>query len=410
MADRRNRTRLILWTLLALLLGGALVAAFWPRATLVDIGEVTQGPLTVTIDEEGKTQVHDVYVVSTPVAGRLLRVQVIAGDEMEQGAPVAHMRPTNPDALDIRTREQAMAATDAAAAALKVAEAEVNAAAADADLAASEYTRSQTLAERGTISSAALDRFRSEARAAAARLETARAAVLMRQAELANARAQLISFDDLGLAAAVAGNHSADIPLVAPIAGRILRVLQQSETIVAAGTAVVELGDIANDLEVVVELTSSDAVQVSLGDRVLIDDWGGDAPLDGEVTRIAPLGRTKVSALGVEEQRVDVTVRFTGPLEARASLGHGYRVVVRIVTWEADDALQVPQSALFRAGGGWAVFRAEDGRARQVPVAIGPGNGVAAQVVEGLTAGDHVVLYPPADLAEGDLIAPRGTE
>ena len=120
MADRRNRTRLILWTLLALLLAGALVAAFWPRATLVDLGEVTQGPLTVTIDEEGKTQVHDVYVVSTPVAGRLLRVQVIAGDEMEQGAPVAHMRPTNPDALDIRTREQAMAATDAAAAALKM--------------------------------------------------------------------------------------------------------------------------------------------------------------------------------------------------------------------------------------------------------------------------------------------------
>ena len=410
MADTRNRTRLILWSLIVLLLGGALVAAFWPRPALVDLGEVTRGPLTVTIDEEGRTQVHDVYIVSTPVAGRLLRVGAIAGDAVEQGQTVAHMRPVNPDALDVRTREQAMALLDAAKAALKVAEAEVNAAAANADLTAADFQRSEALAARGAVSTAALDRARSEARSAAAQLETAKAAVSMREAELANARAQLISFEDLGLAAAVAGNHANDISLVAPISGRILRVLQQSETILGAGSAVLEIGDIATDLEIVVELISSDAVRVSLGDRVMIDDWGGDAVLDGEVTRIAPQGLTKVSALGVEEQRVEVTVRFSGPPEERSGLGHGYRVVTRIVVWEEADTLQLPQSALFRQDGGWAVLRARDGRAEQVPVDLGPGNGSAAQVLSGLDAGDRVVLYPAADLADGARIAPRSTE
>ncbi|MBN9888559.1 efflux RND transporter periplasmic adaptor subunit [Salipiger abyssi] len=407
MADTRNRTRLILWTLLALLLGGALVAAFWPRATLVDLGAVTRGPLTVTIDEEGRTQVHDVYVVSTPVAGRLLRVRAVAGDAVSQGQAVAHMRPTNPDALDIRTREQASAAVDAARAALKVAEAEVNVAAADAELTQSQYERDQTLARRGTVSTAALDRSRSEARAATARLETARAAVSMREAELANARAQLISFDDIGLAAAVAGDHASDIPLVSPVSGRILQVLQQSETILPAGTAVLEVGDVIGDLEVIVDLISSDAVQVSLGDRVMIDDWGGETALEGEVTRIAPLGATKVSALGVEEQRVDVTVRFSGPEEARATLGHGYRVVTRIVVWEEADTLRVPQSALFRDGAGWAVFRAQGGRAMQTAVTLGPGNGLSAQVTSGLGEGDSVVLYPAAGLTDGTRIASR---
>ena len=410
MANPRNRTRLILWSLLALLLGSALLAAFWPRPVLVDLGTVTRGPLTVTIDEEGRTRVHDVYVVSTPVAGRLLRVQAIAGDAVEQGRPVAHMRPTNPDALDIRTREQATAAVAAAQAALKVAEAEVNAADADAELAASEYDRSQTLAARGTISTAALDRARSETRAATARLETAKAAVSMREAELANARAQLISFDDLGLAAAVAGNAASDIALVAPVSGRILRVLQQSETILPAGAAVLEIGDIAGDLEVTVELISSDAVQVGLGDRVIIDDWGGATPLAGEVTRIAPLGVTKTSALGVEEQRVGVTVRFVGDAEARAALGHGYRVVVRIVTWENAEALRVPQSALFRNAEGWAAFRVEGGRAVQVPVTLGPGNDTAAEGRSGLSDGDTVVLYPAADMMDGARIAPRTSD
>ncbi|MCR8548187.1 HlyD family efflux transporter periplasmic adaptor subunit [Salipiger sp. P9] len=410
MADPRNRTRLLLWSLAALLLGGALVVAFWPRATLVDLGTVTRGPLTVTIDEEGRTQVHDVYVVSTPVAGRLLRVRALAGDTVAQGETVAHMRPTNPDALDIRTREQASAAVDAARAALKVAEAEVNVAAADADLAQSEYERNQTLAKRGTVSAATLDRSRSETRAAAARLETAKAAVSMREAELANARAQLISFDDLGLAAAVAGDHASDISLVAPVSGRILQVLQQSETILTAGTAVLEIGDIAHDLEIEVDLISSDAVQVRLGDRVMIDDWGGDSLLDGEVARIAPLGETKVSALGVEEQRVGVTIRFTGPVAERAALGHGYRVVTRIVTWDAEDTLRIPQSALFRSGDGWAAFRMQDGRAVQVPVELGPGNGTMAQVLSGLAEGDSVVLYPTADLSDGARIATRSVE
>ncbi|EPX75633.1 hypothetical protein Salmuc_03212 [Salipiger mucosus DSM 16094] len=229
----------------------------------------------------------------------------------------------------------------------------------------------------------------------------------MREAEVSNAQAQLIGFDGPATSAAIGGALAEDIPLVAPISGQILQVIQESETILPAGAPVIEVGDVAGDLEVVAELISSDAVQVAPGDRAIVADWGGD-PLAAEVTRVAPRGETKVSALGVEEQRVTVTARFTGPLEARAGLGHGFRVVLRIVTWESDEALRLPSSALFRNGGDWAVFRAVEGRAVLTPVATGPGNGTATQVVSGLDEGARVVLYPGADLVDGARIAPRG--
>ncbi|WP_353471235.1 HlyD family efflux transporter periplasmic adaptor subunit [Salipiger sp. H15] len=403
----RNRTRLFLGLGLALLLGLALAAAFWPRPELVDIGRVTRGPLVVTIDEEGKTEVRDVYVVTTPVAGRLLRVQGVDGDAVKQGDVVAHMRPAAPSVLDLRTREQARAAVAAAQAALLQAKAEVNAAQADVELSVSDHDRAKALAARGTISTAALDQARTAALAAQARLETSRAAVAMREAELANAQAQLIGFDDQGLAEALVEVGSSDIPLRAPVDGRILRVVEESETTLGAGAPVLEIGNIEEDLQVAVDLLSSDAVQVVPGARVMLDDWGGLGTLDAVVERIAPLGSTEVSALGVEEQRVRVILRFTAPPETRAALGHGYRVLARIVTWEAQDTLQIPQSAAFREGGEWAVFRVEGGRAEQVPVTLGQGNGAQVQVLDGLGEGDEIVLYPPADLADGDLVAQR---
>jgi HlyD family secretion protein len=411
MAQARKRSRLILGSLAALLIGGALTAAFWPRPVLVDLGGVMRGPMMVTIDEEGRTRVAEAYVVSTPVAGRLQRVQVDPGDPVLRGETVvAHMLPINPAALDIRTREQAQAAVQAAEAALRVARANRNAAIANRDLAASELSRAERLAEQQFTSQAALDRARQNLRVSDAAVETAEAAIAMREADLVNARAQLIGFDDQGLAAAIGNGRSDDIPLYAPADGRILRVMQQSETTLPAGAPIMEIGDIEGQLEVVVDLISSDAVQIEVGDPVIIEDWGGTPSLNGEVRRIDPFAITEFSALGVEEQRVPVTIALTGPPEERRALGHGYRVEARIIVWQATDALRVPSSALFRTGDDWSVFVSENGIAALRRIRIGHNNGVDAEVLDGLSPGDLVVLYPSAAITDGRAIAPRSME
>lgn len=347
-------------------------------------------------------------MVSTPVAGRLQRVRVDPGDPVVRGKTVvAHMLPINPAALDVRTREQALAAVQAAEAVLRVARADLNAAIANRDLAETELSRSERLAARQIASQAALDRARQNLRVSDAAVETAQAAIAMREAELANARAQLIGFDDHGLAAAIGNTRSDDIPLYAPANGRILRIMQQSETTLPAGAP--DHGDrrYRGRTEVVVDLLSSDAVQVAPGNRVIIEDWGGTHALEGKVRRIDPFGITKYSALGVAEQRVPVTVALTGPPGMRQALGHGYRVEARVVVWQDEDALQVPASALFRTGQDWSVFLARDGAAALRRIRIGRNNGMVAQVLEGVTSGDRVILYPPATLADGTSIAPR---
>lgn len=408
MADAKRRTRRIVTLAVGAAVIGLIVAAFWPQPVMVDLGQVTRGPMMVTIDEEGRTRVKEPYVVSTPVAGRLQRVGVHPGDAVIRGETVvAYMLPTNPAALDIRTRGQAVAAVAAAEAAVRVAKADLNAAVASRELAVAALQRTESLAARNVVSAAALDQARQEARVAAANVETAEAAIAMREAELSNAQAQLIGFDDEGLAAATDKSSPDAIPIYAPADGRILRVMQESEITLPAGTQIIEIGDIEDGLEVVVELISSDAVQVERGDRVIIEDWGGPAALKGEVTRIDPFAVTKVSALGVEEQRVPVTVALTCSPEVRCGLGHGYRVEARIVVWESPDAMQVPVSALFRDRDGWAVFVAEDGRASLRTVDIGRTNGVDAEVRSGLGAGDTVVLYPPASVEDGTAISER---
>jgi HlyD family secretion protein len=407
MAKAKKRSRLILTTGTVLLVAAALAVAFWPKPTMVDMGEVTRGTMRLTIDEEGRTRVRDAYIVSTPVAGQLQRVEVEPGDPVIRGETiVAHMRPTNPAALDVRTREQAQAAVDAAQAALRVARADLNAALANRDLAESELARTEQLVERGISSKAALDRARQTARVRVANVDTAEAAISMREAEIANAQAQLISFDDKGLAAAI-GTARDDIPLYAPADGRIMRVIQQSETSLLAGSPIMEIGNIANDLEVVVELLSTDAVQVAQGDAVIIADWGGSTELTGEVIRVDPFGITQFSALGVEEQRVNATVAFTSPSADYAGLGHGFRVETKIIVWEAEDTLIVPASALFRSRDAWAVFIVEDGAARLRTIEIGPNNGIEAQVTTGLSEGDRVILYPSSGLSEGMNVAER---
>lgn len=238
----------------------------------------------------------------------------------------------------------------------------------------------------------------------------------MREADLARARAQLISFTNreqgtrFDAPSQLGMNEANTIPLTAPVNGRILRVYQQSETTIAAGTPIVEIGDVSNDLEVVAELLSTDAVKVSSGDRVIIRKWGGSDILNGKVERVEPWGFTKTSALGVEEQRVKAIIAFTGPPERRRSLGHGFRVETQIVIWESKDALTVPSSALFRHGEGWAVFKVEGGRAHLTTCDIGRNNGTAAEVLDGLDAGSVVILYPGPSLVDGMKVERRTIE
>lgn len=404
----RKRSRIVLTTAALALLGAALAFAFWPRPVTVDIGEVAGGPMVVTIDEEGRTRVHDAYVVSTPIAGRLLRVDVEPGDPVERGATVvAQMLPSNPAALDVRTREQARAAVATAEAALRLARAELNRAIADQELADAELQRSRRLRETSAVSQATLDRALHQARAAAAALDTAEAAIEMRQAELENARAQLIGFDGDGLGAAFGAGARDPIPILAPATGSVLRIIQQSETTLPAGAPIMEIGNIDSDLEVLVELLSSDAVQVAPGDPVMIVDWGGAATLDGVVERVDPWGYTKFSALGVEEQRVNAVIRFVDVQPKDMGLGHGFRVETRIVVWQDEAALVVPSSALFRDGTLWTVFVVENGTARLRRVEIGHNNGSQAEVENGLEEGERVILYPSSALADGVRVAQR---
>lgn len=400
MARPQSRRWLTLGT--ALVLAVLLVYAFWPGPTPVDTGPVRLGPMVKTLDEEGRTRVRQPYVVAAPVDGRLLRVALEAGDEVVAGETLlARLLPAAPGLLDRRRREQALAGVAAAEAALGVARAERERARAELALAEAELVRGTRLHEQGAVTAAGLDAARRAARVARATLDSAGAALRLREAELAQARAQLLEADAGG------GTDQQPLALIAPVSGRVLQLLQKSETVLAAGTPIMELGDPEGDLEVVVELLSTDAVQVVPGMGVIIDHWGGPAPLAGVVERVEPRGFTKFSALGVEEQRVNAVIRFAGEPARRRSLGHGYRVEARIVVWQEEAALIAPSSALFRDGERWAVLVVEGRRARLTPVRVGHDNGVEAQILAGLEAGQRLVLYPAPGLEDGARVRPR---
>lgn len=409
MAHKQSRMGMMIGT--GVLVVGVLVYAFWPRAVMVDMGVVTRGAMIMTIDEEAKTRVRDAYVVSAPIAGRVLRVEVEPGDSVVGGETViARMLPLNPSALDVRTREQARATVSAAQAGLRVSRADLNKALADKDLADLDVGRARELRRKGTIAQIALDRAERVWRSAQATFDTARAAISMREAELANARAHLISFSERRVPGSAPLPAETAIPLKAPVSGRILRVMQESATTLAAGTPILEIGDISNDLEIVVELLSTDAVQVHEGDRVIIEKWGQPHALSGVIERVEPWGFTKFSALGVEEQRVNTLVRFIDPLEQRNSLGHGFRVETRIVIWEAEDVVLAPSSALFREKGNWGVFVVEGGHAQFRPVTVGHNNGVKAEVMTGVRVGEQLILYPGPGILDGTMVSERMIE
>lgn len=407
MAQKKRSRSWIMASVVAVLVAG-FTYAFWPRPVLVDIETARVGPMQVTIDEIGRTQVHDTYIVSTPTTGRLLRPNVEPGDQVTAGETiVARMLPMNPAALDVRTKEQARAGVQAAEAALRAAIAELELAHSEHDVALSELARAKSLFGSGTISQAALETAERAARAAGAGEEAASAKLSMQRANVENARALLIGFDDRGLADALAGNGADVIDLFAPADGWVLRVMQQSESTVPAGAPVLEIGDVKNDLEVTVELLSTDAVGIDIGQKVIITNWGGDHDLTGHISHVDPFGYTKYSALGVEEQRVSATVRFDTPAENRIGLGHGFRVDVRVVTWNAEGALVISSGALFRHDGGWAVYVVDDGRVSLRAVHVAANNGLQAAIDSGLAAGEAVILYPTPSVSPGIQVSQR---
>ncbi len=395
--------RIVFWGLLALVVAAGLFYAFRPQPVLVDLAEVRRAPLIVTIDEEGETRVRDVFVVSAPLAGRALRIEADIGDSVVAGQTiVAEIEPVDPDFLDVRSEARAEAEFHAAEAALALASADLKRAGAELSFASAELDRARKLMLKEWISASALDAAKRTFETREAEVETARAALRMRDHELEQARVQLLSPTEVMRS----GEPCDCVPILAPIDGVVLRVFHESAGVVAAAEPLLEIGD-PSDLEIVVDLLSTDAVKARPGQRVILEQWGGGAALAGRVRRVEPFGFTKVSALGIEEQRVNVIVDFDVTPEERAPLGHGYRVEARIVLWENDDALQVPQGALFRHDGRWSVYVEEDNRAALRAVTIGHGNGFAAEIVDGLAIGDRIVLHPSDRIAPGTRIDER---
>jgi len=395
--------RLVFWGPPALALALVLAWLFRPAAVPVDLVTVDRGPLTVSVSDDGETRVRDMYVVSAPVPGRMRRIELEVGDPVVADQTlVARIEPSDPSFLDVRSAAEARAGVDAAAAARTHAGAQVRRAQAELDFARAEYERIRALARSHTVSENELDSAQRRARTAEAALAEAQAARQVRESEYQVARARL-------LAPSAARERVADcdcVSVYSPVNGRVLRIVNESEGVVGSGTPLVEVGN-PDLLEVVVDLLSADAVRVQAGQRVLIEAWGGDEPLDGVVQRVEPFGFTKVSALGIEEQRVNVVIDITSPRERWARLGHGYRVEPRIVLWESPDVLRVPLSALFRQGERWAVFVERNGRAELREVEIGQGNGLHAEVRSGLEAGERVVLHPADRVSPGVRLAER---
>jgi HlyD family secretion protein len=396
--------RLLFWGPPVVALIGVLAWLFRPGAVAVDVIAVDRGPLTVSVSDEGETRVRDVYVVSAPVPGLMRRISLEVGDEViADQTVVARIEPSDPSFLDVRSAAEARAGVDAAAAARSHAAAQVRRAQAELDFARAELERIRALARSHTVSANDLDAAERRARTAEASLAEAHAERRMRESEYQVAQARLLT-------PATSRQHAPDcecVTVFSPVSGAVLRVVTESEGVVPSGAPLVEVGD-PGQLEVVVDLLSADAVRVQAGQRVIIEAWGGDQPLEGRVRRIEPFGFTKVSALGIEEQRVNVVIDITEPRETWQRLGHGYRVEPRIVLWEAQDVLRVPLSALFRHGERWAVFVEQDGRAELRPVEIGQGNGLEAEVRSGLEVGDEVVLHPGDRVSPGSRLVRRG--
>jgi len=394
----RNRKVLAILAFVGLLL----VMALWPATVPVDLAPVERGTLLVTVEEEGETRVRDRFLVSAPVAGQVLRIALEPGDPVrEDETVIATFLPAAPVLLDARSRAEAEAAVAAARATLGGTSAEQKRAEAGLALARSELERHRELFDQRIVSQQALDAAQTEARAAEEAFRAAEFAMASAEHQLEMAQARLLQ----ATGGARAGRP---IEIRSPIDGVVFKRYRWSEAVVQTGEPLLELGD-PRQLEIVSDLLSTDAVRVDPGDPVLIEQWGGDETLRGTVRLVEPSGFMKISALGVEEQRVNVIVDFEDPVEAWEKLGDGYRVEVRVVIWEGEDVVKVPTSSLFRKGDEWAVFALDSGRARLTPVELGRRNGLEAQVVSGLESGQEVVVHPSDTLEDGTRVVARAS-
>ena len=400
-----------------ILVGTALAVAYWfasPAPIPVDIATAAVGPMEVTVDDDARTRVRHVYTVSAPVAGKVLRISEPGeqhdlsrhiGDEVIAGETiVAVMQPMSPSFLDIRSREELQAAAAAAEAAVRLAEAEVRRIEAALEFSRNDLSRAQALARTDTISVKVFDKAKLDVATNEAALASAKAQLDVRRGEQAVAAARMLS----PTSAPTQVDPACCIQLRSPVSGRVLKIIQESEATVPAGAPLIEIGD-PLDLEISAELLSTEAVRIKPGAPVRIDGWGG-SPISGRVKRVDPAGFLKISALGIEEQRVRTIIDFVDPPAVWSDLGHDFRVVVHVRTWNADKVLTVPVSALFRRGDDWTVFAVKDGRVRSTALKIGHRNSRQAEVLSGLSEGDQVVLHPSDRVRDGIQVKQRETD
>jgi HlyD family secretion protein len=370
------------------LLLGIVAYALRPEVIDVETGVATRGPMRVTVDEDGRTRVRSRFVIAAPVAGRLQRLTLREGDQVSQGQTVALIAPLP---LDSATRQVASARLRSAEALRSEAASRVGQARVALDQARSTQRRREALLTAGAISPELREQAAADTRSSAGELAAAMSRARAATADVEAARAALLP----------AGSSAAkSVPVRSPVRGRVLRVPEPSERVIAASAPIIELGD-ASALEVIADVLSSDAVRIHPGDAVEIVEWGGDRPLWGRVRSIEPSAFTRVSALGVDEQRVNVIVDL---VDRAASLGDGFRVEIRATVWESSDVLAIPASTLFQRDGGWAVFVVEDKRARLRRVEIGHRTGASVEISSGLKAGERVVLFPSDKVDDGSRI------
>lgn len=380
--------RRLIWLAIALSIIAALIYGFRPQPRPVDIAEARRGPMQVNVEEEGKTRVIDRYVVSAPVAGTACRVDLDVGDHVEKGRALITIEPLKSQALDPRSWAEAQSRVAAAASALRAAEQTAKSALAQADLADKKLVRLQPLVEKGHVSQGQLDQAAALVRTTRAASRSAEFAVDVAQHELEAARTALsyTGVEDQP-------NPAANVQVRAPVTGRLLKLHQECEGVVAAGQSLLVIGN-TRSLEIETDVLSADAVKIKPGMRVIFHRWGGEKPLEGLVRTVEPVGFTKVSALGVEEQRVLVISDITSKSTQWKNLGDGYHVETNFILWEADDVLQIPGNALFRINDSWAIFIMENDIAVRRIVKVGQRNGLFAQILEGLSEGEKVITHP----------------
>lgn len=389
--------------LIALLAVGAAGAAIWsfiPGPVSVETATVARGPFVATVDEDGKTRVRERYIVSAPLAGRSTRVELKAGDRVSAGDVIVSVLPSPAPFLDPRSRRETEERLGAAEAARERTKAAVERATAQLDQANRDLERTQTLVKRGVSTVQALERDELAQRVADRELRAAEFQDHAAEHAVEQAKALLALYDQRAEAPTEAWK------VTAPVSGVVIRVLQESETAVSPGTELVEIGDCC-DLEVVVDVLSTDAVEVKPGDKVIIEHWGGPKPLEGRVRKVEPGAFTKVSTLGVEEQRVNVVIDIVSPREEWSALGDGYRIEARIVVFRADDALVVPAGALFRSGKAWRTYVVRDGRAELRALELLRRSGGLAALTSGVEPGEEVIVYPSDSVTPGISVNPR---